>query len=1170
MARAATGSWLSRFQSDFDSKVRKRGDDLDRFGAVLNIERCRIDERDVVAAVVQGSQQYDVVLTYDDESKSLLAVCECPYEMSFGGPCKHLWAVLRVAERKGLLPLLDDDAEPVLELVDPEEFGLAGGDDYIDGDYDDDGAAPTVIVESFVRSLPPPARSLPGRPSTGKPSKGPSWQPMIKQIHANLLEHIALGPPIESAAAGARDARVVYLVDVDACIRQDALVVLLRKRNRLAAGGWGAMKNLALGNRDIRALPDPDDRRILGLLADIRPIESRYGSYGSYGYRHSSYEQVPREVAVPVHAADHILALMCATGRCFMSRSAGRGAAEPTPLRWDDGPPWRFHLCLEQSSQKSSKTPRAVMRGELRRCDERLDLAAIDLMLAGAVVLHGGAAARLDDAGAFPWIWHLRQAGPINLPENQVDALLASVTAQPLLPPIDAAPSFGVTTIDLRPTPVLHFRKPKADGRASPIIAAALSFEYGKVSLAHDDARAVVYDAGRRALVRRDCGFECESVQALLDRGARMARAWVVPGTERAAFEVKPQLMPRISRELIDKGWKVLADGRLYRSAGPFSFEVRSGIDWFDLYGSVEFGDQRADLPALLAAVRRGETTVVLDDGTHGMVPEEWLTRFATFADAGEVGDYAVRFRRTQVVVLDALLESQPAVSLDEPFRRCRDAVKNFEGVTALDPSESFQGALREYQREGLGWLGFLQTIGFGGCLADDMGLGKTVQVLAHLERRRAQRPSANGKGPPADEPPRPSLIVVPRSLVSNWMQESVRFTPSLRVMDFSTVDRPSDAASAEAAMADHDVVLTTYGILRRDAVILKDVEFDYVILDEAQAIKNASTASAKAARLLCARHRLALSGTPIENHLGEIGSLFEFLSPGMMGRLALNGSTSSGSRGNGAAPADDHALLARALRPFILRRTKQQVAPELPPRIEQTLLCDLSAKHRREYDQLRDHYRRSLLARVNRQGLNRSKMYVLEALLRLRQAACHPGLIDNKRAKEQSAKLQTLQEQLDEVVGEGHKVLVFSQFTSLLAIVKRQLDRRGMPYEYLDGRTKDRAARIDRFQSEGGAGVFLISLKAGGLGLNLTAADYIYLLDPWWNPAVEQQAVDRAHRIGQTRPVFAYRIIARDTVEQHVLELQQSKRELVDAILGQSAGPLRALCREDLEFLLS
>ncbi len=309
----------------------------------------------------------------------------------------------------------------------------------------------------------------------------------------------------------------------------------------------------------------------------------------------------------------------------------------------------------------------------------------------------------------------------------------------------------------------------------------------------------------------------------------------------------------------------------------------------------------------------------------------------------------------------------------------------------------------------------------------------------------------------------------------------------------------------------------------------------------------------------------MALTGTPVENHIGELWSIFEFLNPGQLGSAARLKRFLSGGRGGSAAE-----VVARAVRPFLLRRTKSQVLSDLPEKTEQTIFCELGETQRKAYDELREHYRQELSGRIGKMGIGRSRIAVLEALLRLRQTACHPGLVDAARIDEPAAKLETLLEQLGEVLAEGHKVLVFSQFTSFLSIVRRQLDARSVAYEYLDGKTTDRQARVAHFQEDPDCRLFLVSLKAGGQGLNLTAADYIYILDPWWNPAVEAQAVDRAHRIGQTRPVFAYRLIARDTVEEKILALQDRKRDLAESIVRADENMISTLTPEDVELLLS
>ncbi len=394
-----------------------------------------------------------------------------------------------------------------------------------------------------------------------------------------------------------------------------------------------------------------------------------------------------------------------------------------------------------------------------------------------------------------------------------------------------------------------------------------------------------------------------------------------------------------------------------------------------------------------------------------------------------------------------------------------------------------------------------------------------------------------------------------------NWHSECAKFAPDLKAIEYSGLDR----AEIRPSLPKHDVVLTTYGTLRRDITLLKDIQFDYVVLDKAQTIKNAGSQIAKASRLLSAQYRLALSGTPIENNLGDLWSIFEFLNPGMLGR-------SSVFKHFVAETHDERArqILSNGLRPFILRRTKKRsrrraagkTRADDPLRHAEGAEADLS--------DLRDSYRAALLGEIDEQGLAKSKMHVLEALLRLRQAACHPALVGQGPDEESSAKLDVLLPHLEELIAEGHKALVFSQFTSMLAIVKKHLDRRGVVYEYLDGQTRDRRERVNRFQTDEKCGVFLISLKAGGLGLNLTAADYVFLLDPWWNPAVEAQAIDRAHRVGQTRNVFAYRLICRNSVEEKIAELQGQKRSLADAILQSDVNLMKDLTVADLEKLLS
>jgi len=699
------------------------------------------------------------------------------------------------------------------------------------------------------------------------------------------------------------------------------------------------------------------------------------------------------------------------------------------------------------------------------------------------------------------------------------------------------------------PRPVVRIRSQKEAWGALHLEGEMLFDYLGKVVSENQLAAGIVLIAERRWILRN-----IEAEKSALHKLEETGFKWKRDYTGRSFWTIAQSRLPGAVRDLVAAGWLVEAEGKLFRKPDSFSFHLSSNVDWFELRGTIEYDGIQIPIPRLLSALKRKENAIRLDDGSYGMLPEEWLSKYGTLVSLGSSKGDHLRFSRSQAGFLDALLAASPEASCDELFEHVRNELRGFHGVAASDPPSGFQGVLRPYQKDGLGWLHFLNRFGFGGCLADDMGLGKTIQVLALIEERRLLRATGS-----VDRPP-PSLVVMPRSLIFNWRQEAERFTPALRILDHTGGERVRSYEHFD----DYDIIFTTYGTLRRDACFFKEKIFDYIILDEAQAIKNVSTESAKAARLLQGHYRLALSGTPIENHLGELWGLFEFLNPGMLGAASVFKGTA------GKIDEQERALLAQALRPFLLRRTKAQVAQDLPEKLEQTLFCELEDSQRALYNELRDHYRNTLLKRIEQEGIQKSKIHVLEALLRLRQAAIHPGLIDRARSHESSAKLDMLLPQIAEVLEEGHKALIFSQFTSMLSILRERLDAEGIAYEYLDGQTQDRAGPVERFQKNPDSKLFLISLKAGGLGLNLTAAEYVYLLDPWWNPAVETQAIDRTHRIGQTRSVFAYRLIAKDTVEEKVLALQETKRKIAESIINEDNSLLHDLRPEDLEVLLS
>jgi superfamily II DNA or RNA helicase len=1145
---------------DFNDAVRSRGQSYFAKGRVV-ITGATSGE---VVARVRGTAKYRVRLRL--RNGKLHVACSCPYFGPAGDPCKHLWATILMADARGLL-----QAAPVrpLKLISDLPRRPAGPPEAGAG-------LPPAPPHSGVPQRPRPAHGHGHGPASARgPGPGPGRPPRPgKDRHANNARGPA-GQPWTGARERDRDKGdgkvrakavnrsakrlLVYVLDVPATFGQNQIVIDLARRQRRPSGDWGPLKPWWHSPGSAQAKYDPDDRELLALLEEAQ-APSAAAAAASASSPLAAATALLNGTTPPPGPTDSVgtrryvlrperfglVEKLARTGRLRLKRTDGED--DPPTMRWDDGPAWRF--ALDVRPELGGK--RWSWRGSLRRGEpkpDRMDLAEPLVLVPGLLVLGVGRAARFDDVGVMPWIIRLRHEKEIVYAEPQQDLMLGRILAEARVSPCEFIDTLQFDEIKTRPRPCLTLRTPRQNwGAAADRLLAELEFDYDGAVIPAGRTTPLAVSTEHGLVIRRDTRTEQSADILLFEMGFRESKD---PRVEPGTMELPTKRVSQVTRELVQAGWRVEAEGKLIRPAGEFKLSVTTGIDWFELDGHVDYGGASITLPDLLAAARRGETTVTLSDGSVGMLPEEWLKRYGMLVDLGTEENGHVRFGSAQAGLLDSLLDAQPEIRVDEAFEKVRQSLHQFEGVAAVEAPPGFHGELRPYQQEGLGWLDYLQKFGFGGILADDMGLGKTVQVLAFLQRRRAKR---QAKGP--------SLAVVPRSLVFNWVAEATRFTPRLRVLDYTGPNRHA----LRDVFSDYDLIVTTYGTLRTDIAELTQIEFDYLILDEAQAIKNAESQAAKAARLLRGSHRLAMSGTPIENHLGELWSIFEFLNPGMLGAGVVFRKHTTGA---GTLEDEDRALLARSLKPFILRRTKSQVVKDLPEKTEQTLHCDMEPAQRKIYEQLRAHYRTALL-RKEAAELNRSKIEVLEALLRLRQAACHPALIDPTKSAEPSAKLDMLLPQIAEVVEEGHKALVFSQFTSFLSIVRDRLDQEKLTYEYLDGRTRNRAERVERFQTDPDCGIFLISLKAGGLGLNLTAAEYVYLLDPWWNPAVEAQAIDRSHRIGQTQRVFAYRLICRDTVEEKILELQQKKRDLADAILNADNRVISNLTREDLEFLLS
>ncbi len=664
---------------------------------------------------------------------------------------------------------------------------------------------------------------------------------------------------------------------------------------------------------------------------------------------------------------------------------------------------------------------------------------------------------------------------------------------------------------------------------------------------------------------RLDCFPGCKSEHAAQ---MRLSRSGFIGPNTGGFFYLRGQdaVLNFFARDYprIEKEWDVTLEERLERSAEKLErvelgFEITpSGEQWFDLV--VTYNTPGGE-PLAASEVQRllltGQGHTRLKNGNFALLDtgavEELQEVLIDCAPRQHAGGY--RLNNTQAGFLDATLSGQPGSILKAPQAWTeRAALQRGQIKLQPPPLGDLDAVLRPYQKEGVAWLRFLRTNGFGGILADEMGLGKTLQVLALLRSLKGERA-------------RPALVVCPTSLVFNWEAEAKKFTPELRVLAL----HGSDRAALFPRIPEHDLIVTSYALLRRDAEHYRGLEFDTVVLDEAQHIKNRQTQNAQAVKAIRAAHKLVLTGTPMENSVLDLWSIFDFLMPGYLG-------AAQDFRERYEIPitrdktAAVQTRLARRLRPFVLRRAKREVAADLPEKIEQISYCDLGEEQRRYYHQILETGRREINNAVNTNGLAKSRMLVLTTLLRLRQICCDVRLLKTGATGQPaspSGKVELFHELIEETLDGGHRALVFSQFTTMLGLLREELAAQNIQCCYLDGSTKDRAAVVEKFQNDPTVPVFLISLKAGGTGLNLTGADTVIHFDPWWNPAVEAQATDRAHRIGQRNVVTSYKLIARGTVEEKILNLQARKRALTQAVLGGEEQFASALNWEEIRELI-
>ncbi|GAO42392.1 DEAD/DEAH box helicase [Flavihumibacter petaseus] len=602
-------------------------------------------------------------------------------------------------------------------------------------------------------------------------------------------------------------------------------------------------------------------------------------------------------------------------------------------------------------------------------------------------------------------------------------------------------------------------------------------------------------------------------------------------------------------------GFEALKNFRFNTAKPQTRIQISSNTDWFDAKVDIIFGDQKVTVAEVKRALANKQQFVQLDDGTLGILPEEWIKKYSLLFRIGEGKAQNLRLSKYHMSVIDELYnernEEELFVQLEEKYERLR----GFKSIREVHPPSHLLPILRPYQSFGFQWLNYLSEVNWGGILADDMGLGKTVQALSFLQHYRDTHGGLK------------ALVVCPTTLMFNWENEIRKFTPALTYH----IHHGGERTRSKTLLDEKNVIITTYGTLRSDIKLLVDLEFDAVVLDESQAIKNPASKVTKAASLLRAKHRLCMSGTPLQNNTFDIYAQMNFLNPGMLGSMEF-------FRQEFAIPIDKFGEqdrkehLRKILFPFILRRTKEQVAKDLPEKTETILWCEMEDEQRKIYDAYRNDFRDKILGTIESQGVQKSQLTILQGLMKLRQICDSPAILnEQEKFENHSIKLEELGREITENIS-NHKALVFSQFLGMLGLIRTKLKELGVDYEYFDGSTTaiDREKAIQRFQNDENCRVFLISLKAGGVGLNLTAADYVYIVDPWWNPAVEQQAIDRTHRIGQTKSIFAYRMICKDTIEDKILQLQERKRVLARDLIADDEGFVKNLTREDVEYLFS
>lgn len=738
----------------------------------------------------------------------------------------------------------------------------------------------------------------------------------------------------------------------------------------------------------------------------------------------------------------------------------------------------------------------------------------------------------------------------------------------PLVASFDVyAKGFRIAPRNYEAQPILTFSEYYTDGTSANLfdnnekekahdykILFELNFQYDRFCFKADKLQEVNVEVEQEEndytffRIKRKTNFENSVIKMLKDQGLVLKNGHVLLGKEAAFSWINDH-----SRVLEKYGFDIQQNTRntkkYFLGKAEIKVEIKENKDWFDIYAKVKFGEFDIPFFNLRQLILQKKTEFTLPNGEIAIIPEAWLEQYADLLAFSETqNEKSIHLKKHHLALIQDLKNGNHAqITLNRKLEQFRD----FEKIANTAMPLSFNGSLRPYQQAGYNWLNFLNEYDFGGCLADDMGLGKTIQALALLQAQKEQGAT------------QASLLIIPTSLIYNWQLEAKKFVPELKIFVYTGSGRKKNVEQFH----DYDLVVTSYGITRIDIKILKEYSFNYVILDESQAIKNPAAAITKAVQQLRSKHRLILTGTPLENTTLDLWSQISFVNPGLLGTQAF-------FKKEYLLPIekkhdmDKLAKLKSVIKPFILRRLKTQVATELPEKIENVQYCTMTDEQEEAYEKVKSQYRNEILKQIESNGMAKTQFLLLQGLTKLRQLANHPRMVDQEY-EESSGKMEDILHKLESIIANGHKVLVFSQFVKHLQLFKTSFEERQWRYAYLDGSTKNRQYQVEEFQTNDEIQLFLISLKAGGVGLNLTAAEYVFLLDPWWNPAIEAQAVDRAHRIGQENTVFTYKFITKNTVEEKILALQTNKKKLAQDLITTEESFIKSLSKEDVLSLL-